>query len=644
MSVIADTDGKKIQVTFPYDGADVFRAKSVLGARPVYDGNKFDHWAYPLTPETCQDLRGAFGSRLKITVTLADWYRKLQAERLRIEKLRAGQVADLPVVRENYPLLWEALSNRSFQITGAAMAAAARQFCLGDEPRLGKTYQALAVLGETRSKRVLIACPRTACTTVWYRKIQEFLPDFEAFVAQEDRANRLDQIVEFGSNQSENRVLIINKEMIRVVRYHRCKVIGQSFARNPGETTRATLKRQRPDDVTATWNEDQQAWLNRIRPGKKGGCEGSHDHDTIYTPKFPQLFRIEWDAVILDECHHAVASEKNVQSDAISQIRMGAMRLRTSADAVKLAMSGTPFRARAVKSWGVLNWLRPDVFGSFWRYAERHFEVKSNGYGKVISDKPKDEQAWKESLRPYYLTRSMADVAPDLPALDIIEVDLEMTEKQAKSYRDMADLASAAIENGTLSATGILAERTRLKQFACSWGRFSGGTFYPAEPSNKMDWILQFLEERKESDGKVVIASQFTKLVHFIADAVRKAGWDCLTLTGESNDAQRIHAQDAFLHGKPRVIVINMFAGGEAIDLSSADEMILTDEPDGRTEAIQQVINRIRNLAKSGRPLAVWKLLSRGTIEWSISSLNEEDRIILESGKPEALEVLKEVL
>lgn len=641
MTVDITTDGKRIQADIPWmNGQGPKRAKLVPGYRPKYKGDQFICWTYPLTLETCHALRALWKDRLRISNELAEWYRRERAIRQEIERLRAGSVADLPVVREQYPLLWEAISNRPFQVNGAAAMAAARTFCLGDAPRLGKTYQALAAIAETGAETVLIACPKTACYSVWYKKILEFLGE-TAFIAQEDRSNR-DAVIRDFAQAFGRKFLIINKEMIRVVRWYRCDVTDEcrAWVRVKGERNMVPQMPDGKGGYVIGWPE------SKVTPGRKGGCQKSHDHKVIYRPNFPDLFGIVWDCVVLDECHHALASTKNVQSTGISQIRIGAMRLKMSGNAMKIALSGTPFRSKAAKAWGVMNWLRPDVFSSFWRFAEMFFEVGSNyGGSKTVSDRPKDDKAFQDTLRPFYLARTVEEVAPELEPIAYEDVELELTPKQARAYADMVALATAAIEGGTLRANGVLAELTRQKQLACSYGKFSpAGVFQPALPSNKLEWVLQFLDERLETDGKVVIATQFTKLASLFVTEISKAGWECLTITGESTGIDRARAQEEFQTGTPRVIVINMFAGGEAIDLSAANEIIFLDEPSGRDEAAQQAENRIRNLAKAGIPLMAWKLRSVGTVDVQIAAANERTREIIASTRPQALSEFRNMM
>ena len=88
----------------------------------------------------------------------------------------------------------------------------------------------------------------------------------------------------------------------------------------------------------------------------------------------------------------------------------------------------------------------------------------------------------------------------------------------------------------------------------------------------------------------------------------------------------------------PRVCIINMYAGGEAIDLSSADEIILTDEP-WSAHIIEQTENRIQNLAKRNQ-LTVYRLRAAGTIEQDIATMTSAQLQALLAGKPEALDEL----
>jgi Zierdtviridae DNA helicase len=610
--------GDRIAADVPYDWR--YLTETIPGRRAEWDDSvepkKFLWWSYPLNLQTCRLFREAFGSTLEIGDSLSKWAWDQRHAEEELERLRAsaGDDVDMPYVRDEAPNLWKALQNRPFQITGANFVAKGRTVCLGDEPRLGKTYQALAALVEYGAERTLIACPRVATRTVWARKILELLGE-HAYVAQGDWRVR-ERVIKDFNMATGPRFLIINLEMIRVRRMYAC-----------------------PDGTE-----------NKKRPGKTGGCLEDHKHKTVYYPEYPQLFKTPWDAIVIDESHNVLASSKHQISDNIPQIRLGAVRLPLARDGMKLAMSGTPFRERLDRAWGTLNWLKPKEFGSYWRFAEQYFGVTHNkfGYG-TVGTKPLDNKAFTDALRPYYLARTKIEVAPQLLPIEYagtppignpdgsVGVYVDMDLKQWKAYMEVEDLGLVHLADGNVMlVNGNLAELTRMKQFASTHAVLDAdGRFQPSLPSNKLDWIIEFLKEREELTGKVVIASQYTKIVNMFTKEIRKSGWDVVTITGGQTDQQRDLAQDSFMHGSPRVAFINVFAGGEAIDLSAADEMIFVDEP-WTTDKITQAENRIQNLAKANQ-LTVYRLRSAGTIDEIIAAMTEKQRQNLLAGKVAAL-------
>lgn len=605
MTVMAEVEGSRIAVYATKAEFGPSRAKAIPGRR--FDWDSMAN-TYPLTWQTCVALRQELGNALVLGPNLTAWAWNQRRTQEKLEAFRSGEGTDLPRVREQAPVLWEALNGRPFQLAGTAFMCHALRACLGDEPRLGKTYQALAAIIESGAETILVACPKTAVRSVWAAKIKELLGE-TAYVAQENRASREDVLHHFATDllpQGTRRWLIINKEMIRVKRVFVC-----------------------PDGTE-----------NRIHPGRKNGCQAQHEHKTKHIPQFPGVHAVTYDAVLLDECHHALASTKNVQSADISQIRNGAVKLKVRYGGLKLALSGTPFRSDLLKSWGVLNWLAPKEFSSFWQYAEQWWGTKEGRYGRIINPRLKDPAAFDAMLRRHYLARTKAEVAPQLPPVTYVDVLLDMSAKQAKAYDDITEDGWADLEEGRLLANGVLPMLTRWRQFASAFGKLSGGDFIPAKPSNKLDWILQFLEERKATGIKVVIATGFTKLAEMFYAEILAAGYKAQLLTGKTTGKQRDHVQDRFQNGGTEVIIINYFAGGEAIDLSAADELVFLDEP-WTDDTRQQAENRIVNLAKQNQ-LTVYRLRSEGTIEEDIAEMDEEQRRQLMAAKPKAIEELKE--
>ena len=76
--------------------------------------------------------------------------------------------------------------------------------------------------------------------------------------------------------------------------------------------------------------------------------------------------------------------------------------------------------------------------------------------------------------------------------------------------------------------------------------------FFPCFPSNKFDWIVDFLADRGidgkgPGESKVIVANQFTKHVDLFSDRLRnKLGIPCFTLTGATSANERINLQRDF--------------------------------------------------------------------------------------------------
>jgi len=631
MKASITTDGRRILARIDYaNGRGRDAAKRVPGAEPVWDktGERdvFRHWSYPLTMDTCRAFRKEFGDELTILPVLAKWAQEEVTRERSLETLRAEAIesVDLSRVELEAPALYAALQNRRYQISGVGFILTGRTVVLGDDPGLGKTLQGLAAVIQDGARQIMVACRRTATRAVWERETLRWAPGITTFVAQGSATERKAVMAAFAAFDGQ-KMLIINIEMMRAKRIEICPDGGENYC--PFEAA----KRTKPQ---------------------------GHKHTIKAIPLWPFLSATEWDALIIDECHNALASTKNVQSKSITQWRFGAMQIRRRlrANGLAIAMSGTPFRSKLEKAWGTLNWLAPEKFSSFWRWAEQHFGVEQGRYAKVIGGgakvlEPKDADAWQRMLRPWYLKRTKKDAAPDLPDIvfagtPIAEgedspcyVQIEMDPVQAKLYWEMEADAEAHTPTGKITATGVLAEITRLRQFANASGIHMGGrAVNPALPSGKIEWLVDFVNEREDTGVKVVIASSFSEMVELTASVLRKeCGVEVLTLTGATSDRDRARLVERFQdeNDSLRVVVINRNAGGESITLDRADDMVVIDQP-WISDTDEQLIARIHRVSRIHQ-VTVYRLISSGTIDEWMASLTDEQREVIKGASPEAL-------
>lgn len=600
--------GNRIWATIPYDeGRGPVYAKRVTGAS-WSQANKV--WTYPLDIEVCRRLRALFGAHLKVGIELAAWATtalgaEKEAERLLNIDLTSGvELARVPTVA---PKMWAAMQRRGYQPVAAAYAVSVGNCINADEPGLGKTIETFASIIEAGVEgQILVVAPKTSLLATWKPEILKWLVDVEGgvsiFVANGPEASRNEVIEEARRSTTRYTFLMINPEMVRV---------------------------KKASDCNQT----------------EFDCSKKHAH---IHPKFPALFAQPWDFIIGDEVHRYLM-HANPRAKASSMVGLGFQKLPCLDSGMtlrKLALTGTPMRGKPRNLWGTLHWLRPDLYTSQHRWGKMYFKTEDDAYayeGQRITDEldPASEAAFNRELDRIMIRRTKKELRRINPAWAppdkmYFEVWLPMEGKQLKQYKAMEKSASVQLEGGTLSATGVLAEFTRLKQFAGCAGRLvptsRGMHFQPEMPSNKVDWLVDsFLNKRgitgdpktEQGEGKVIVASQFTQLINVTAAELRRVGIEYLIITGETKDAEREASAARFQEpGGPRVFLINTNAGGVSITLDAADDVVLFDEtwvPDDQT----QVEDRAHRTSNTEHQVNIWYVRSTGSIEEEIAATVE---------------------
>lgn len=495
--------------------------------------------------------------------------------------------------------LSKALHNRKFQLAGALFAIQKKNVLIADEPGCGKTIQAIgAVVGSKVTGSVLVIAPKTACYVTWPAELKRWLPTN-------------DPIRIIGGNQTK-------------------------------------LERNRECQRMLLWDmnhEEGRQWIivspNYVRYNIKTGQNGAFIYDRsgnkIIVPvreAISAFLYIDWATIIVDEAHLTLAGATGNIKRQSAQSR-GIRLLNVKSDGLRIALSGTPFRGKHENLWGILNWLEPQEYTSYWKWIKKHFTLYMDfAIGREVIGSIKSETNLAKECSKLMIRRTKSQVAKDLPPKSYggtplfkggpIAVWLPMFGVQRKAYEQMAREALAEIEGGTLMANGILAEIIRLKQFANSYGYLDDDeVFIPRFPSNKLEWIIEFLNERGidgngVGSGKVVIASQFTKFIGLCANALTERGIEFFALTGQTSSEDRELMQKMFQTSSlsPQVFLINTRAGGVSLTLDAADDIIIVDSTHNPDDQVQ-VEDRLHRISRMHK-VTVWSLASSNSIDESV--------------------------
>ena len=609
-------------------------------------------WSLPLELTTCQLLREQFGARLQIGPLLWDWAKAEKAGRQKATTLAAAADAELRVLPGVAPTLAQAMKDRTYQRVAARFFADSggrdgrRRFLLADTVGLGKTPEALgSVLEAEIPGPYLIICPKTAVNSTWKRQINRWLPE--------------DEVIPFPESGKANRDKVLNS------------LVGRSNNRTTEQYGQGAESLRRTWVVVHPYAIRTQTWwvcnrLERDVAGTEAPCgaktkykagvvqelDCGHEKDktvrTEHEHVFPQLFDIGWGAVIVDESDQIlirISATPNLQ-------RRGAEMLRDAVrpDGGLIAMSGTPFRSKPPQMWSTLNWLDKVRFSSKWRFIQTHWETESGFYGGTTIGKmrPDREEMLQGELSDIMLRRTRDEVRGDLPPKlyggdplygaegGPVGVWLPMQGAQLKAYEEMAKTGSATIKGGRISPVGVLAEMTRLRQFAGAEGELRGGEFFPRAAGNKWEWLVGLLLELgfpHDPATPIVIASQFTKLLKVFGQGLladkglnnKEYRLQLGYITGEETQAKRDANVEAFEGGGLNVMLLNTKAGGSSITLDAAEIMVVLDETWVDDEQ-EQLEGRIDNREPERRivPRTYYYPRSLGSIEEGIAVANME--------------------
>jgi SNF2 family DNA or RNA helicase len=146
--------------------------------------------------------------------------------------------------------------------------------------------------------------------------------------------------------------------------------------------------------------------------------------------------------------------------------------------------------------------------------------------------------------------------------------------------------------------------------------------------SAKLEVLMEQLEQLKEQGNRPLIFSQFTSHLALIREALEKAGFSYQYLDGQTTPAQRQERVEAFQRGESDVFLISLKAGGTGLNLTAADYVIHMD-PWWNPAVEDQATDRAQRIGQT-KPVMVYRIIARGTIEEQILQMHDEKRDLVD--------------
>ncbi len=233
-----------------------------------------------------------------------------------------------------------------------------------------------------------------------------------------------------------------------------------------------------------------------------------------------------------------------------------------------------------------------------------------------------DRAALQRLVRPFVLRRTKAQVLTELPPKIVDKRYCEMTSEQKTVYRRVLEARAKPLRlqmkaGQTVSYVHVFAALNFLKQI-CNHPASAGGGFAEDVSSGKWESFLELLDESMASGLKVVVFSQYLKMLELIERELRTRDIGFATIKGTTHARG---AEIARFRDDPdcRVFTASLRAGGLGIDLTSASVVIHYDRWWNQARE-DQATDRVHRLGQN-KGVQVLKLITRGTVEEKIDDL-----------------------
>ena len=321
---------------------------------------------------------------------------------------------------------------------------------------------------------------------------------------------------------------------------------------------------------------------------------------TTYKNDIDKYKNINFDYCIIDEAQN-IKNPDAIITKAIKNVNAK----------VKFALTGTPIENNLMELWSIFDFIMPGYL-----YNKSKFKSIFVNNDKNIID-------LKNLIKPFILRRTKKEVITELP--DKIEqkiiIDLEKEHKRA--YKGYVNLITRKIKENNQDNITVFSYLTKLRQLCLSPELMVKN--YQGKNS-KLDVLINIIND--SSDEKILVFSQFTKVLEVIGKRLNEENISYSYLDGKTSAKDRVKLVEEFNTNNNKVFLISLKAGGTGLNLTSANIVVHFD-PWWNPAVEDQASDRAHRIGQKN-VVNVIKLIAKGTAEERVINLQETKKELIE--------------
>lgn len=321
---------------------------------------------------------------------------------------------------------------------------------------------------------------------------------------------------------------------------------------------------------------------------------------TTYKNDIDKYKDINFDYCIIDEAQN-IKNPDAIITKAIKNVNAK----------VKFALTGTPIENNLMELWSIFDFIMPG-------YLYNKSKFKS-----IFVNNDKNIIELKNLIKPFILRRTKKEVITELP--DKIEqkiiIDLEKEHKRA--YKGYVNLITRKIKENNQDNITVFSYLTKLRQLCLSPELMVKN--YQGKNS-KLDVLINIIND--SSDEKILVFSQFTKVLEVIGKRLNEENISYSYLDGKTSAKDRVKLVEEFNTNNNKVFLISLKAGGTGLNLTSANIVVHFD-PWWNPAVEDQASDRAHRIGQKN-VVNVIKLIAKGTAEERVINLQETKKELIE--------------
>lgn len=290
----------------------------------------------------------------------------------------------------------------------------------------------------------------------------------------------------------------------------------------------------------------------------------------------------------------------------------------------RILLTGTPLDNKTRDLFPLLNFVNPQAWPDFYRFAHKYCGAKRQkiGYDK---EKKVDRMAWNfdgasnlgelyEALKRIMIRRMKTQVLKDLPAKQSAKIMIELTPAQMREYERALDEAAQILEEAEDEESGNAKALVMIE------------VAKQAAVKAKMPAVIDWIGDQIENGTKIVAFGIHREATLGLYGEFKE---QAVNIIGGLPAHKRQEAKDKFQNDPACMLFVgNIDAAGEGISLTVSSNLLFFEFP-WKPGQYRQARDRIYRIGQE-LPVTIWNFIARGTIDEDIIKLLERKADIID--------------